>query len=768
MNKFKQFLLKNRKRKHIRLFFDVETLQYNEAEGREKPSQYKNIVYAVGVGYEDSGTVKTVLFPNFKHFFDVIIDTYKKWKRLPRINLIAHNTNKYDNHFLRHDLIYFYNLPYKNLYLKNANHESNRRTLKKKDISRLEKEEGLILEKRIKSSNNLELNFYLNNIEFYVTDNLIKTNQSIEKIGKKLLQLGLINEDYLKTDYDYEKYNRDYDMTDEEAYSYALKVFEKLTTDEKIYIRNDIIILAMSVIHYNKLYKGFDYSKITFTTNILDYYNDNELTSYQLLKSIGKGKTKEHVKYTDYHFHNENLYDYIKSFYSGGMNLYNDNIVGEIIEDDIIAVDINSSYPYAMHKYKVPTFISQAEHFEKETNISVPPFNEDEYFLYRTDKKTFDREITYHIKSDVIRKMIVKYYSGHDYVNINTFTIRILREIVNIKIEQLPVLSYIKFDCEYFASRDKIASMYEVKEKGASKKKLIYNSPYDITITNEDNNEVFSRDEIDITKVILNGLYGIPALRSHFNIFRWLQNDELKNFENGYKNNERNIAFSVFVTSVAFYNLLLPFKKVPPTIIDDSFLYCDTDSLYYKKKMHKRVNKNIFDKHELGKWSIDNDNIKKFVVLNHKKYAYAYDKKGKLEIEVKCGGVPLDSFKTENISFSEFVEKQFSDGVVINNKKAIFNKQGTISIYPSKTELQIGKPYMITVNNPLLDDMKKRMLEEIRQEKNSLDDVMYIESNLGTFSQSDLYPINHETSETLPIDYLIIDEELYKNRLTLH
>lgn len=752
MNEFQTFLIKNRQEKSIKIVFDIETLQYNEADGRLKPSNYKNVTYSFAIGYFDEEDIKVVIYPSSKHFFDEVIQAFSKWKKAPRIELIAHNTNKYDNHFLRFDLIHFYNLPVKNLYLKNATREGNVLTSRKAQLKAKEKE-GLILEKRIKSSNNLELTFFINRIEFTTIDNYVKTNASIKTLGKKLLNLGLITEDDLKTDFNYTEFNKDYDMTDDEAFTYATKVFNNLTSDQLYYIRNDIIILAETVLNYTLLFKGFDYSKITFTSNILTYYNDKDLTSYQLLKSVGEGKDKKHLKYTDYHIGKENFYDYLKSFYAGGLNFYNDRLVGKILSDPTIAMDINSSYPYVMHNYNVPTFLKDYEIFENNTLIEIV-YNDD-FFLYRMDKKLFDYEIIDKIESRILRQILVKYYTSNDYVNINSYTLKMIENITGIRITHLTVLSYVSFECLPFASKDKIAEKYHVKTQGSSDKKVQFNDPYNIIETNEENIEKFSIGEIDISKVILNGLYGIPALRSHFNIFRWVA-DDLQNIPNGYENNERNIVFSVFVTAVSLYNLLDPLKYLTQQEIDKYFIYCDTDSLYLNKKVENKLSSNLFHKNHLGKWTMDHNNIKKFTVLNHKKYAYlVYDeKKQKDIIVVKSGGIPNDTFNFK-VSFETFVKDQFSDNVQIVNQKSIYNKQGTISIYKGKTDLKKGSGYRVFSYDERLDNLKNEMMEEIRNSGDgSIPDLLYIESNLGSFSMSELFPHEHDIENKKSLYFL--------------
>lgn len=766
MKDFVEFLLLYRKDKNIRLFFDIETLQYNqeEAKVKDKPTLYKNVTYSVAVSYYNSMQLKVVTFPNFKHLFDLIINTYSKWKGKPRFEMIAHNTNKYDNHFLRYELLYFYpDMIIKDFWLRNANNEANEFAYKKKDLTKEEKE-GCILEKRIKSSNNLDLTFYLNQIEFTVIDNLMKTNTSIKTLGEKLLNLNLIKEEELKTDFDYTKYHRDYDMTDDEAHRYAMKVYENLDEEEMTYIHNDVIILGKSVYHYKDLFNGFDYNKITYTKNILDYYNDNPLTSYQLIKSIGQGKDKEHIKFTDFKFANENFYDYLKPFYRGGLNFYNDIYIGIILKD-LFSMDLNSSYPHAMYGYKVPTFLKEYKEYEYDTEIDIS-IDDDTYSLYRMTKESFDYYFITNIESDVIKKMLVKYYSTNDFININSYTLRMLKKITGLKINKLKVLSWLTFECEYFGSRDKISEMYKVKTEGSSKYKVIYNNPYDIIETDELNTDnFFTPEEVNISKVKLNGLYGIPALRPYFNVFR-SAGEILVNFPNGYANNERNIVFSIFVTSVALYNLLEPLSYLTHAEIDKHFIYCDTDSLYLSKDIMHKIPKSMFHKHHLGKWDLEHEHIFNFVVMNHKKYAYeAINKKGKKEITVKAGGIPNNSFK-RNMSFKKFVDTQFYDGVEIMVTKFIYNQQKTISAYEAPTKLEYGKPYRKYAVNKEWEQQKKSMFEEIRNDTNgNVDDMLYIESTLGTFSLSDIYPITHENSKKLHLTYFEFYEDKMREKI---
>lgn len=759
MRTFKQMLQDRKMFKSITLFFDIETFQYNEKAGSDFPSQYKNMTFSVGVSWVENGNVELEVFPNFKEMFDQILEVYGGLKKTPTIILNAHNTNKYDNHFLRKDLLYFYpHMTVKNYWLQTATTEdSNKNSFRIKDLS-VQDKKGVILEKRIKSSINLEMIFYLEGIKFETVDNWVKTNSSIGMLGNKLKRLGVITDDELKTDFDYKKYNLAEDLTDQQAREYAQKIFNGLSEDELTYIKNDVIILAKSVYYYSDLFKGFDYNKKTFTSNILESYNTNDLTSFQLLNRIGEGKEKREIRYTDYQFANQNFYDYLKPFYRGGLNFYNQFYVGKIVSDGVFGMDIHSSYPYAMHNFKIPTFIKDYEEHEKPTEIKIN-YSHDEYSLYQLSKETFDHIILDQIESVILKQMLVKYYSTNEFININTYTFRMLDNIIGLRFDSIPAYSRVTFTTEYFGSRDQIEEYYRIKTQGSYDEKLIFNSPYDIKKTDQANDEILTREEIDNSKVNLNGLYGIPALRPYFNLFRQDEDGEYYNIENGHKNAERNIVFSIFVTSVSLWNLLNPLKYLTQKEIDENFLYCDTDSLYFKKKIQHKIDPSLFTEFDLGTWDLEHDNLPEFYVLNHKKYAYV-DENG--EIQVKAGGVPNESFDRD-MTFKEFIETQFSDGVEIHTIKSIYNNEETISIYPSVTKLEVGKGYRVHSNGKFYDHLKAKMFEEIRQQAHEFDsDVLYIESMIGTFSLADVFPFTHEIKQKEPLIFLELKQDQMK------
>lgn len=757
-----------RKEKKIVLFWDIETLLYNISQAKKsgKPTDYKNISFSWCVGWisdEEPNKIETTLFSTVKEFFECVASGYvtpprysKKGYQDMTIELIAHNNNRYDNHFLRRELMYLFPFMHEgNMYVRNA--KENIYTYTQKDITP-EMREGFILSKRIKSSNNLDMEIYFKGIRFKTVDNWMKTNCSIKTIGKKLHAKGFIPESMLKTEFDYQKYDRTENLSDREAFEYAKSILPKLDEKQLTYIENDVLILGYGYIYYSEIFYGFSYDAITFSKNVLDYYNDNIMAGFQLLNNfpLETDRKKQKIKYTDYQFHGMNLYDFFKQFYRGGLNFYNDKYVGKLLEESCFSMDRNSSYPDVMYHDLVPTFLSSFTHYEKPKKIVLSLYQKEKYHLFTVPKARFNLEVLYKIKSKIVRQMLTKYYNGNDEVCINTYTIRLIQEVGQLDLKELTVTSVVEYDCIPFASREHLAENYFIKTQGKLDKKIIMNTPSDYILTDEENTETYSAEEIYISKTLMNGLYGVPALRAYFNIFRLLPDGELENQINGYENTPRNILFSVWTTSVAVYKLLLPLSYLTPEEIDENFLYCDTDSLYLKSKIKDKMPEKLFDPIALGAWDIENNEITHFYILNHKKYAYySKDIKDGQEkgIAVHCGGIPLESFNTD-MPFREFIETQFHAGIVVENQKSIVNNMGTVSIYPSKTKIVAGSPYAENMSVGI-DEERKSIIKEINEsEIDWTDDYLYIETSVGAFSFQDLHPVIHPKHYKAPLDFL--------------
>lgn len=761
-----QAMQEHKGQRNLTLYWDIETLAYNKIAGRQKPTHYKNVVYSVAIGWDNKGVIDVEVFPSFKSFFDTFFDYADRKDTITKsrttVSMIAHNCNKYDNHFLLHDVKYLYSdLKVENLFMKNA--EENANTVNMKEAKMDSKEHNIVLEKRVKSSINLDLILYLKGFKFVIVDNFMKTTTSIAVLGKKLRASGYVTDEQLKTDFEYDIFDIEDDMTDRQAYDYALKCFTQLDKDQMTYIHNDVIILGQSHIHYSDIFPNFDYSKMTFSVNIMNSYLNNEHTRFQLLNERYVDGEKMEFNYTNYQFFDMNYYDYIKGFYRGGLNMYNPKYVAKMIEEPCFSIDINSSYPYVMYHEKIPTWLADFDEFEVETEIDTDLDNYDSFTLFKMDKTSFNVDILYRIESTIIRQMLVKYYSNNedDYVNINTNTLRLIEDLTGIDCSHIYCMSYVSYDCEYFGARDIIFENYFIKTQGKLKTKINMADPFNYEITDIKNDRVYSQEEINLSKVILNGLYGIPALRSHFNLFRLDGDGFLQNFINGYKNNERNILFSTFVTSQSLYNLLEPLQYLSQSEIDENFIYCDTDSLYLKSTVKNHIPDSLFDPISLGKWDIENDLIDKMYVLNHKKYAYVSEG----EIHVASAGIPQNAFNMDQ-AFESFIENDFYDGAVIYNNKSIYNEQGTISIYPSKTNIDKGENYP-TEFNDIVDEKRKALLERVREEYNheESEDFIYIESEVGTFSARDIFPVKYPLQENNNLNILKTSQDMLKQMI---
>lgn len=752
-------MIKNKGHKKLTLYWDIETLTYNKFEGQDKPTKYKSVVYSVAIGWYDEGLINVEVFPSFKAFYDAFFSYAKRQDTINKsetvIEMIAHNCNKYDNHFLLHDtMMLFSDIKRYNMYMSMA--EDNDHALTMKLAKKASQSENIILEKRVKSSINLDMTMILYGFRFNIIDNYMKTHTSIATLGKKLNDGGYISSEHLKTDFDYQAFDVNEDMTEVQAHRYARQCFKKLNDAQMTYIKNDVIILGMCHVHYSDIFPTFDYSKMTFSVNVLESYLNNEMTRFQLLNKYQDIK----LSYTDYTFFDMNLYDYIKGFYRGGLNMYNPNYLAQIIDEPCFSIDLNSSYPYVMYNEKIPTYLSDYGEYEDEKTVRTDLDNYDQYTLYKVGKRTFNQRVIRRIESEVVRKIIVKYYNNErDYVNINTNTLRIIELLTGLDLSEIDVMSYLTYDCTYFGARDMIHQNYFIKSQGKLDYVLEMPSPFDYHITNQRNEVVYSKDEILLSKTLLNGLYGIPALRSHFNLFRINEDDALYNVINGYKNTERNLLFSTFVTSQAFYNLLEPLSYLEQAEIDDCFVYCDTDSLYLKSKIKDKLPSDLFDPIALGAWDVENDYIEKMYVLNHKKYAYLSDN----EIHVACAGVPQEAFHL-NQSFDDFIKNDFHDGAVVYNQKSIYNEQGTISIYPSKTYMDKGLMYQSQFND-YIDNQRERVIESAREDilDDDSDHAIYIESEIGSFSVSDVFPVHHSIHQTTNINSLKMTHDLIKN-----
>ena len=726
--------------KSIQLFCDIETLTVNKTEGKEKPSKYHSYTYSLAIAYfKDNNDFPSVaVFNNFVDFFNKVKE--KKIRKSLQFEMIFHNGEKFDNHFAVEELSKHFNLPIYNEYNKSLNNKANEHNKQMSDIDTELKNKGCILESRIKSSNNVSVKAFIHGRKIVFTDSFKKMNTSIKVLGNMLLNNHLITEEYLKTDFDYQAFDKDYDMSQNDINAYVKRCFNTLNEQQLIYIRNDVIILALGVKHYQKLFYGFDFSKMTLTQNIKDEYSQyNKLAEFQLLKTDGRFS---HLVLNDYNVCGMSGFDYFRRFYKGGLNLYNDKYIAQIINRNGFSIDLNSSYPTVMYKEKLPTYLIALN--DKQSKQSFDYFNDDIFSFFTMTIENVNEQILSHVKSRVIRQAIVKYYNSKSgLVYLNTVFLRLLDKLTKHQFTSLTCESVAVLKTEYFGARDVIAKNYFIKTQGKMKNKLDCTidtiNPLDIKMTNKPKPDEynFTDEMVAGAKRLLNGIYGVPALRIHFDYFKRI-NDEFINVKDGFTNKERNIVFSAGVTAFAFHNLLNPLQHLEPEEIDEYFWYADTDSLYMDKRALAKFPKTMFHSMNLGAWDIEHENITKFYAFNHKKYCLYDD-----GIVVRAGGISKalikEWIKHSNNDFEFFVRTFFTDGVLVPSTRSIRNEYNTISIYEAQAMLEKGSNYQTEYSRVIeeaLNQIKEQVKEEITHQNEN--ELLYVETPYGSIGINDL------------------------------
>ena len=106
------------------------------------------------------------------------------------------------------------------------------------------------------------------------------------------------------------------------------------------------------------------------------------------------------------------------------------------------------------------------------------------------------------------------------------------------------------------------------------------------------------------------------------------------------------------------------------------------------------------------------------------------------------------------MSFDEFVKTQFHDGAYVENTRSLMNEQGVITIYEAKTKLEKGGLYS-SVFSGFMDNARADLMSEIKKDiMNGLEDFMYIESDLSSFSQREIFETKETTKDTYRLEIL--------------
>lgn len=748
------FLNAQKKGQELVFYYDIETFSYNLSA--EKPTQFDSHPWSFAVSYFTNTILNVLVLPGFADFFSC----FKQAKESSgKAVLIAHNGNGYDHHFLRRALIDEEGLMPQTAFNK-ASLEHDHEVAYQQVAQRRH-----LLEKRIKSKTKLELDFQINKRwRFSTGDTVPITSAPLSVLGQKLYHAGLIDETYLKTDMDYDAFNLEQDLTPLEVTTQALTYFESMSASDLVYIENDVIILALAHRFYNQIYPGFDNTARTLTVNVVKAYTGgSSLAIWQILSRYSP-YYKDVIDYTRYKWRDGvSFYRHLRQFYKGGLNHYNDDKLERLIKRDIFSIDLNSSYPNVMYHEQLPTYLSALTKDEKYLHT---PNQRKLFYLIECDKEEFS-DLLKGLFSTRMRKIFTRYYANMmgDVVYLNNVTIDLMNQFRTHPITFINARSVVTFECRPFAGRDQIFEFYNIKANGKSKHRIDFNTPTDYVITDE-LQEPISELEVANAKLLLNSLYGAPALRKYFNIFKY-KDGVLENFQWGHENGTRQLPFAIAVTAFSLYNLLQPLTTLTASEIDRYFYYCDTDSLYLDRAVYDKVVKSTrIDPIALGAWDVEHDQINAFWIQNHKKYAFLENN----EVTIKSGGVDVEAFDifekdprdykngekkikryfTSN-EFETWAKAQFSAGSVIYNLTSVFNRRETITLYKRRTELSKAFTYLdspVTPEAREVRDMVDHILLDLDDQENvrviNVDATGQDEGDIGLYLQTNLQDFGFE------------------------
>ena len=656
---------------------------------------------------------------------------YIETLKIKNIELLAHNGEGFDFKLIRRCLIDNYGLTPLNDYVRNS--VDHKLEHKKSQLSG-----DYMLETHVKSKTRLNLKFRLNNVSYETIDTLPKFHMSIKTLGNILKDLNIGRDGKnVKLDYsdDYTKYDKEEDMSTSELVKYCKSIYNNLDQHAKDYVLNDTRVMYTGFQNYNKIFdKSYDNSKRTLSLNVLNQYQVNSLAEFQLLNSYDKTK----IEFTGYTFktgsNKTNLYDYIKNYYHGGLNIYSYKYNATVVHD-LVHIDINSSYPSIMRYKPIPTYL--VDYSADKGIINIDP---NYYYFIEISKASFKELMLKNIKSKMLRIALIKYLDPvtnlSDSIYLQTPHIRLIEKIIKKRIETLPAISYLKYETHGFGGLPVIQTNYQAKT-GAKKRGA-------------------SNGEVQAFKVPLNSIYGVSALRAYFPLYEYDENFNLISIGdgNGFKNTERNLVFSSSVTAYAFEKLLTPLTYDVEGV-DDNFIYADTDSLFLRISYWNKIKKHVDqDPLKLGAWDLEHKHVLKFYSLNHKKYCLFSEDKQK--IEVFSGGIPKSSFNLDH-TFEDFIKNEFHDGSKLQTLRNCENVEGCTILYEGTTEIKQGGKYRdIDDFNTPKSELDKAIIMEVISEKERLnptnDDALYYETELGSIAPHEAFPYKNSVDKATTLN----------------
>lgn len=723
------------------LFCDIETFKSNTLNAIKHKTDFSVHTWSLCIGLlDENGTAILAIYKTFKDFFsflDQSIEQRSKMSKKPRLEFLFHNGQGYDAHFFLSELTEYTNKPSFNKFIMKAQ-VKEMKAKKQKDIAKTTPYE--IHESRVKSKSKLTLSGRLSGYDFETVDTLPKFQSSLREIGKTLNKQNLIPKKVLKTEMDYTQFDTSLYLSEKKVNARINKIWRDYVTDKHIeYILNDVILMIFAYMYYNVLYPDFDFDKFSLSTNIGEHFTQySELSAFQLAHDTPKDF--DDIKPADVLIsREETLRQFTQSFYHGGFNAYNDDLIETHIKD-AFSMDSNQHYPTQMYKEKFPTYLIKTD---ENVKIKISNLTDERYFyLVRIERPEFAKLLS-KVKSKKLRQFYIKRFgdlaSPSPYINLTSIDLKHFSPRHMLHIVRIHAYETERFDArEFLFDNFKVKSQAKISQKDPNKT-ITYSDPFTYVIENKPPKIMYTANQVRIAKLLNNSIYGYTVLRAYYPLAYKDRYQEYHIEHNGVKMSERNNIFGLTVTSWAFYRLIEPLKCLTDKEIDKYFLYCDTDSLYLRRGALPKV-KHFFDSWALGGWDLEHE-ISDMWINNHKKYMIKDKNTG--ELIIHAGGVSYDaqeSIVNSGKTFEEITKEYLSTGSTFKTTKSILTKELTMAIYESETRLSPATKYpdKIDAVTEFMAKLEYHNAKQVAKERDNSDDMLYYEGIYGAYSASEL------------------------------
>lgn len=484
--------------------------------------------------------------------------------------------------------------------------------------------------------------------EIIKTIELFTQVQFIDSFKIMAQSLDSIAKNVIKIDEMYYKMGATYD------YNKIRPVGHKLDYIEKAYLYNDVYILKEFV---KQFYIPLDTQQTTASSIAFEKFIKGKFGD----KGSYKAFTEVYPDLYDY----KKVYEIIKDSYKGGWTQANKKYVGkEILCDNAVSIDINSSYP-AVVRYK-PLPYGEPKLYKGKKELS-----KDELAIYTIHfdgfKNNNDDDLIGQIQCGALNTNIFN-CNGTEYLHTNFIKGEMVGtnkksnshnyklSIWNFELENmLENMSFYEYEKEYNKELDIYYNTDKIKKGFTIESSLVFKCHTGFFGEQVDN---FTKMKIEgklegnnaktsFAKLCLNSFYGKLASNPERMERDLIFNEEgMATFENtdiAYLSEKKYYpAFSSCVTAWARVNLRSTLYKIGY----NNVLYFDTDSLYTTVNADYIKNKcgDILHPTELGKWDIEKE-YNKFKAIGAKKYIYNgrdYGKNKDFKIGCKCAGLPAD------------------------------------------------------------------------------------------------------------------------------